>query len=150
MFFDVFVKKFTDPADERRNNYIKMTHPLITMPDTDAMNMKCLPDSGLLMAHTAITKPCFFSVAFSLAAVSAHPPKFLDYSRIQFAGSGISNESQALHMTSPAIIQAVNKFAQAFFLADALCAVPHQPFFTSVRQFLFFPNPIKLGDPAFH
>ncbi len=50
------------------------------MPDTDKMNMTCLPDSGLLMAHTAITQPCIFSVAFYLAAVMAHPPKFLTMS----------------------------------------------------------------------
>jgi hypothetical protein len=70
-------KNYTDPADERRNNFTKMTHPFIMLPDADEMNMKCLPDSGFLMAHTAINKPCFFSILFSLAAVLAHPPKFI-------------------------------------------------------------------------
>jgi hypothetical protein len=55
-------KKELFAADERRNNFKNMPHPLITMPDTDVMNMKCLLDSGLLMAHTAIFKPdvCLF------------------------------------------------------------------------------------------
>jgi hypothetical protein len=57
-------KKYSDPADERRNNFIKMTNPLITMPDADVMNIKCLHDSGLLMAHTAINRLFFFVVHF--------------------------------------------------------------------------------------
>ena len=57
-------KNYTVPADERRNNFTKMTHPFIMLPDTDVMNMKCKPDSGFLMAHTAINKPCFFLFYF--------------------------------------------------------------------------------------
>jgi hypothetical protein len=70
-------KKYTDPANGRRNNFIKMTHPLIAIPEADVMNIKCLPDSVLLMAHSAINKPFFFFVAFSLPEFLAGPPQFL-------------------------------------------------------------------------